>query len=183
MVCCLKRNTFYLLMLSFIFTIYSFHLFFNTEHFWGLTYDTHTTPVFLLQKKVFRAISFEHFTSPSTPLFRNLKILKLQDLFHLKLLTFVYKCVNKISPTYFHSFFDLVESVHQYGTRQATRNDISLKELVHCVIAMQRCGIRKRFLCSNWNVPGEIKKSISVISFRKNLKSYLFNNVAKTDCC
>ena len=84
---------------------------------WGLTYETHITPVFLLQKRVLRAISFEHFTSPSTPLFVNMNSLKLQHLFHLKLLTFVYQCVNKTSPTYFHSFFNLVDSVHQYGTR------------------------------------------------------------------
>ena len=93
---------------------------------WGLTYETHITPVFLLQKRVLRAISFKHSTSPSTLLFSNLKILKLQDLFHFKLLIFVYECVNKIFPTYFHSFFDLVESVHQYGTREATRNNIFL---------------------------------------------------------
>ena len=29
---------------------------------WGLTYETHINPVFLLQKRVIRAIAFEHFT-------------------------------------------------------------------------------------------------------------------------
>ena len=71
---------------------------------WGLTYETHINPVFLLQKRVIRAIAFEHFTSLTTPLFSDLKILKLHDLFQLKLLFFVYDCVNKISPSCFHSF-------------------------------------------------------------------------------
>ena len=71
----------------------------------GLTYETHINPVFLLQKKVIRAIAFERFTSASTPLFSDLKILKLGDLFKLKPLSFVYDCVNKISPSCFHSFF------------------------------------------------------------------------------
>ena len=53
---------------------------------WGLTYETHINPVFLLQKRVIRAIASEHFTSPTTPLFSDLKILKLRDLFQLKLL-------------------------------------------------------------------------------------------------
>ena len=91
---------------------------------WGLTYETYIKPVFLFQKRVLRAISFEHFTSPSTPIFYNLKILKLHDLFQLKLLGFVYDCVNKTAPHYFHSFFALVESVHQYGTWQACKTDI-----------------------------------------------------------
>ena len=63
---------------------------------WGLTYETHITPVFLLQKRVLRAISFEHFTSPSTPLFVNIKILQLQHIFHLKLLTFVYQLTKPL---------------------------------------------------------------------------------------
>ena len=42
---------------------------------WGLTHDTHTKPIYLLQKKVVRAIAFESFTSPSTPIFSDLKIL------------------------------------------------------------------------------------------------------------
>ena len=73
---------------------------------WGLTYEIYINPVFLLQKRVIKAISFQKFTSPSTPLFSDLKILKLHDLFQLKFLCFVYDCVNKISPSCFHSFFE-----------------------------------------------------------------------------
>ena len=53
---------------------------------WGLTYEFHVNPVSLLQKGVLRAISSENFTSPSTPIFSNLKILKMHDHFNLKLL-------------------------------------------------------------------------------------------------
>ena len=95
---------------------------------WGLTYDTYINPVFLLQKRVVRAISFVHFTAPSLPIFSDLKILKLHDLFQLKLLSFVYDCVNRTSPSCFHSFFDLVESVHRCGTRQVTKKDIFLTQ-------------------------------------------------------
>ena len=71
---------------------------------WGLTYETYIKPVFLLQKRVIRAISFQNYAAPSSPIFSDLKILKLHDLFQLKLLSFVYECVNKISPTNFHTF-------------------------------------------------------------------------------
>ena len=36
---------------------------------WGLTYDTHIKPIYILQKKVVRAIAFMSFTSPSSPIF------------------------------------------------------------------------------------------------------------------
>ena len=92
----------------------------------GLTYITYINPAFLLQKRVIRTISFEHFTSHSSPIFSDLKILKLHDLIQLKLLCFVYESVYKISPICFHNFFESVESVHQYGTRQAGKDDIFL---------------------------------------------------------
>ena len=93
---------------------------------WGLTYETRIKSVFLLQKRVLQAIAFENYAAPSTPIFRDLKILKLHDLFQLKLLIFVYQCVNKISPPTFHTFFDSLSNVHQYGTRQVTKGDIFL---------------------------------------------------------
>ena len=141
---------------------------------WGLTYETHINPVFLLQKRVTRAIAFEHFTSPSTPLFSDLKILKLRDLFQLKLLSFVYDSVNKISPSCFHSFFDLVQSVHQHCTRQATKNDIFLTQK-----NTSQYGLRsvRYFGAKCWNdIPMDIKKSPSTISFRRKLKAFLFEN-------
>ena len=141
---------------------------------WGLTYETYINPVFLLQKRVVRAISFEHFTSPSSPIFLNLKILRLHDLFQLKLLSFVYDSVNKISPACFHSFFPLVESVHQYGTRQVTKNCIFV-----CQKNTLQYGLRSvRYhgaKCWN-NISVEIRSSPSAYSFRRKLKAFFFEN-------
>ena len=72
--------------------------------FGGLTYETYMDPVFSLQKRVVRAISLAHFSSPSSPISSELKILKLHDLFQLKLLCLLYDSVNRISPSCFHSF-------------------------------------------------------------------------------
>ena len=141
---------------------------------WGLTYDVHIKPIYLLQKRVVKAIAFEHFTSPSTPIFSDLKILKLQDLFQLKLLCFVYDCVNKKSPSCFHKFFESVTNVHQYGTRQATKNDIFLTRK-----NTLQYGIRsvRFFGAKSWNnIPVDIKRSSSAFSFRQKLPVFLFLN-------
>ena len=47
---------------------------------WGLTHETHITPVYFVTEWDIRAILFEHFTSSSIPIFFNSKILKLHDL-------------------------------------------------------------------------------------------------------
>ena len=59
----------------------------------------------LWQKRVPRAGALEHFTSTTTPFCSALKILKLRDIFQLKLLSFVRDCVYQISPSCFHSLF------------------------------------------------------------------------------
>ena len=138
----------------------------------GLTYDVHIKPIYLLQKRVVRAIAFEHFTSPSTPIFSDLKILKLQDLFQLKLLCFVYDCVNKNSPNWFHNFFESVSNAHQYSTRQASKNDIFLNRkntLQYGIRSVRFSGAK------SWNsIPVDIKRSSSAFSFRQKLRAFLF---------
>ena len=140
---------------------------------WGLTYETYINPVFLLQKRIIRAMSCEHFTSHLAPIFLNLKILKLHDLFQLKLLSFVYESVNKISPVRFHNFFKSVESVHQYGTRQAGKDDILPQKNT------SQYGLRSvRYNGAKcWNdIPVEIKRLPSVKMFHQTLKTFLFKH-------
>ena len=131
--------------------------------------------MFLLQNRVIKAISFQNLASPSSPIFSDLKIFNLYDLFQLKLLCFVYDCVNKISPSCFHSFFELVESVHPYRTRQATNNDIFLNQKNNPI----QYGLRsvRYFGAKCWNnIPSEIKSSPSAYIFRRKRKSFFFEN-------
>ena len=93
---------------------------------WGQTYASYTEPIFRLQKKAVRAISFQPRMSPSLPIFNDLKLLRLSDIFELRLLTFVFESVNKTSPDCFHNFFLFNSSVHQYSTRQASHGDLYL---------------------------------------------------------
>ena len=135
---------------------------------WGLTWETHMDPVFLLQKRVIGAISFGLFSSPSIPTFSNLKILRLHNPFKLKLLSFVHDCVSKISLSCFHSFFELVGSVHQYGTGQASKNNIFVthKNTV-------QYGLRSvSYFCANcWNgIHANIKFPHLLVAFIKNSK-------------
>ena len=47
--------------------------------FWGHTYKTTLLPLFILQKKAIRIISFSHFNNHTDPIFLRLSILKLND--------------------------------------------------------------------------------------------------------
>ena len=56
---------------------------------------------------------------PSDPIFKKLDILKVQDLFKLCTLKFVYESVNKLNPYQFHTYYNYPN--HNYNT-DAIRN-------------------------------------------------------------
>ena len=91
---------------------------------WGLTYPSMIEPVFVIQKKIMKVITCNEMTAHSTPIFHSLQILRLNDVFQLQLASFVYECVNNLSPLYFRNYFTAISSTHSIGTRQSKRGDL-----------------------------------------------------------
>ena len=141
---------------------------------WGQTHKLYLDPVIKLQKRAIRAISFQPYLSHTLPIFKDLKILRLCEIFELRLLTFVYESVKKISPLCFHNFFTFNASIHQYQTRQACRSDLYLtqkKSLQYGLKSIKYVG------CKLWNdLPLVIRNSPTKVSFKSKLKSHLLNH-------
>ena len=138
---------------------------------WGQTFTSYVDPIFKLQKKAVRAISFQPRMSPSLPIFKDLKLLTLSELFELRLLTFVFDSVNKTSPSCFHDF----SCVHRCSTRQASQGDLYLfrrNSLQYGLKSIRYLGAKL------WNtLPIELRNSPSKTSFKVKLKIYLLNKV------
>ena len=142
---------------------------------WGQTYASFIDPIFKLQKKAVRAISFQPRMSPSLPIFNDFELLKLSELFELRLLTFVFDSVNKTSPTCFHDFFLLNSSVHHYSTRQASQGDLYMSRKNSLQYGLKSI----RYLAAKlWNeLPVELRNASSKTLFKTKLKSYFLNKV------
>ena len=82
---------------------------------WGLTNSTYFDLIFVLQKKVLKSITFNDIASPAMPIFRNLELLTLADIHNLQVVSFVYECVNGLSPSYFGDYFKTLSSTHAMG--------------------------------------------------------------------
>ena len=91
---------------------------------WGLTHPTTLNPLFRVQEKVIRAITFSGEFVSSSPLFYSLKILKLPDVHKLKLLCFVFECRNCLSLKPFDDYFIPLFSIHDHNTCQAFGGDL-----------------------------------------------------------
>ena len=88
---------------------------------WGNTYETTIKPVFVIQKRAVRVITFSNFDQHSSPFFKALKIVKFPDLVTYLIAIYMYKFHNQLLPGVFASFFTKVHTVHSYNTRHSAK--------------------------------------------------------------
>ena len=140
---------------------------------WGQKFASYLEPIFKLQKRAVRAISHQTFLAHSYPIFKELKLLRIDDVFKTKLLTFVYESMNKLTPVYFHNFFCHVTSIHSHNTRQSTSGGLFLAQrntLQYGLRSIRYTGAKQ------WNrLPTTIRFSSSKYLFKKHLKDYFLN--------
>ena len=93
---------------------------------WGNTYSTTLQPLFILQKRAIRLITFASFHEHSSPIFRKLNIIKLNDLLSYHIAVFMYRFNNSLLPSAFDAFFSKVSEIHYYNTRSAAKQSYYL---------------------------------------------------------
>ena len=98
------------------------HLLYAIE-VWGSADITAINSILVLQKRIVRLLSIsdirlsDYSFPPSTPLFFKEKLLKVQDIFKIRIAKFIYTSLNKTSPANFHLWFKLTIQVHNHNTR------------------------------------------------------------------
>ena len=91
---------------------------------WGLNCKSYLNHIYIIQKRVIKAMTFSDVMSQSGPLFHQLEILKLQDVHTLQTVSFVFNCMRDLWPDHFNSYFQENSTIHHYNTRQASREDL-----------------------------------------------------------
>ena len=84
---------------------------------WGSTYPSNLKRVVTLQKRAIRIISKSKFDAQTDPLFKELKMLKLDSIirFHICKLMYLYR--HGLLPERFDNMFPLNNEIHSYNTR------------------------------------------------------------------
>ena len=96
--------------------IFSSHMIYGSQ-IWGQNIDTHTEKVFKLQNRAVRTISFSDFHADPNPIYKALKILKLEDLITLQNILFVYDFLKTTLPTCFDSYFSKMSDMRSIRTK------------------------------------------------------------------
>ena len=82
-----------------------------------LVWGHHHKTITQLQKRAIRVIKLSKYLAHTEPLFKNLNILKVEDIFRLQQLKFYYRFINVTLPDYFLSL-SFSGNTHQYRTRK-----------------------------------------------------------------
>ena len=123
-----------------------------------------------VQKKFCRIITFSAFQAHSKPLFRQLGLLSVYDIFRFQLAMFMYRCINNILP--FNKSFNFVanDALYQHETRNRSN--------LHVVYCRTKC----RWLTVQiqgpkiWNsLPRYLRDIPSFIPFKIQIKKYILS--------
>ena len=149
------------------------YLTYNIEA-WGNSHKKYTDPLFRRQKRAVRVIAGARRNAASTPLFKELKILRLGELHHLAIQTIMYKWIHDKLPVIFDNFFHSVQ--HTYGTRSKTRAGIVLERPSDLKSNLGMRSIRYRgVLCHNF-FSANLSYNCSLATYKHHLKDFLLNN-------
>ena len=98
------------------------HLLYAIE-VWGSAGTSDINSLLVLQKKIIRLLSnsdtrhSDYSFPPSNPLFFKEQLLKVPDIFKMRIANVIYNCLNKTSPVNFQLWFRLTIQVHNHNTR------------------------------------------------------------------
>ena len=84
---------------------------------WGAADKTLLEPLVILQKKAIRAISKVYYLEHTDPLFKSMKLTKLEHIYKLNCLLFIYKCINLNQYTNFKNRLVKKSDLHNYDVR------------------------------------------------------------------
>ena len=140
---------------------------------WGYSWDR----IFKLQKSAIRLICHERYNAHTDPLFKSLKLLKLQDIYKHKALKFYYRYSQNQIPEYFKNMFDFPTLTHPYETRNRHIPQLPISKL------------NKTSNCIRYHIPTLLKNTPPCIldkvhthsmdGYSKYIKSYLINQYSE----
>ena len=184
----LLKNIYYSLVYS--------HLSYGIEA-WGSAAKANLYKLNILQNKAVRILSgiqyFQlHGQEPgplpsSEPLYKNLEILKLEDIFQLGIAKFVYSALTFEGPSNFHNWFSYAYEVHNHSTRsgaEITRSnyfDIGTAVqtyTLHLKGSNNKFGEKmiKKSGPVIWNsIPRDIQDATSITTFKYQLKKHFLD--------
>jgi hypothetical protein len=135
---------------------------------WGM--GSSVKDLFIKQKRAVRIITCSQWTCHTSPLFKMLRILKLQELHKLHVACFMYKVHMGLLPCHFLDMFQTNTAIHSYNTRQADNYHVTFSRTNLMKSTIRIAGPLL------WNsIDDSIKSAVSFCIFKTRYRNQLLN--------
>ena len=138
---------------------------------WGNSPFVYLKPLVMLQKRAVRVIAGAKYLAHTSPIFKELKILNMNNIYVYNLLLIMYKHHHNKLPAIFDPFFVRFNELHSYGTRHS--DHLRAPEQTN---ARSTHSVRSRgYKIYNYFVT-RLDFNVEISSFKRQAKSYLLDN-------
>ena len=139
---------------------------------WGGAQDIHIKSLIILHKRTIRLITCSSRMTHTKPIFLQLNLLTLKELYLYKVGLLLFKIVHKMNvPKHINDYFNVNADVHTYNTRHASLFRLPLTRTNLMKRTFRYIGVKL------WNrISGSINHKVPIGSFKINLKKYIMYN-------
>jgi hypothetical protein len=134
---------------------------------WGSTTKSHIHKVFVMQKNLIRVISNSDYNAHTDPIFVELQVMKMSDIYALEIAKFMYNYANGNLAAPLLNIFIKTQNIHDYNTRQCVHLRPKINRLNTTLNSFLYKGP------TVWNtLPTYIKESNTIKSFVLRIKTF-----------
>ncbi len=108
---------------SLYFSLFHSHLSYGLS-IWGMTNNVYMSKLAILQKRIVRSISFSDFNVHTSPIFKDLNILKINDLFSYKIACLMWDFDHSHLPHSLNLLFTRRDEIHNRNLRDTNKNNV-----------------------------------------------------------
>ena len=160
---------------SLYFSIFNSHLNYGIP-VWGNADQHYMHKLVLLQKKAIRAITFSDFKAHSSPLFKDMNILKINDIYECQLASLMWDYEHNTLPNSLFCLFKKRNEIHNYNTRSAHAGKLSVNKSNTKRYGLKSFHVQGSKILNNLLDEELYKESKSKSSFLRNFKKRLLEN-------
>ena len=140
------------------------------NHVWGNNYPSNLEKMKKSQKKLVRIITCSPYRAHTGPLFLANRLLNVNGINDYVIGIFMYNYLHGDTPNVFTDYFICNRDIHHHETRGSDDLNVPYGRLDIRKFSLKISGAKL------WNsLPGYVKESNSLVSFKKQLKNYLID--------
>lgn len=141
---------------------------------WGSTCQTYLNKIIVMQKRAVRIISGSTYNCHSDPLFKRLNILKLNDIYELKVAKHMYAIHHNSLPLALRNMFVINRDIHTHQTRNRHNPHVTIRRT-----NVSSNTIRHKGPAVWYSIAENIKSKLTIKSFTRNLRGVMLGKYSQ----